>query len=140
MDGAAFDSVTGSIRRAESTRRKRSRMRPIRVIAIATTVVMALLALTDHLGWSVAVAAMLAAGAITGDNGLPFIAIPEYAGPFWSGRALGAQHTAERLVFAAAPPLFGALITAVGFPLTFAVCGLFPLAALPFVPVSIRAR
>jgi MFS family permease len=117
-----------------------SRMRPIRVIAIATTVVMALLALTDHLGWSVAVAAMLAAGAITGDNGLPFIAIPEYAGPFWSGRALGAQHTAERLVFAAAPPLFGAMITAIGFPLTFAVCGLFPLAALPFVPVSIRAR
>jgi hypothetical protein len=79
---------------------------------------------------------MLTAGAITGDNGLPFIAIPEYAGPFWSGRALGAQHTAERLVFAAAPPLFGALITAVGYPLTFAVCGLFPLAALPFVPVS----
>jgi hypothetical protein len=67
-----------------------------------------------------------AAAAITGDNGLPFIAIPEYAGPFWSGRALGAQHTAERLVFAAAPPVFGALITAVGYPLTFAVCGLFP--------------
>jgi hypothetical protein len=27
-------------------------------------------------------------------------------------------------VFAAAPPVFGALITAVGYPLTFAVCGL----------------
>lgn len=46
--------------------------------------------------------------------------------------------TAERLVFAAAPPLFGALITAVGYPLTFAVCGLFPLAALPFVPIGGR--
>jgi len=139
----AVSQLLGALARTAAGRwsdRVGSRMRPIRVIAVATTVVMVLLALTDHLGWSVAVAAMLAAGAITGDNGLPFIAIPEYAGPFWSGRALGAQHTAERLVFAAAPPLFGALITAVGYPLTFAVCGLFPLAALPFVPVGTRAR
>jgi MFS family permease len=139
----AASQLLGALARTVAGRwsdRVGSRMRPIRVIAVVTTVVMTSLALTDHLGWSVAVAVMLAAGAITGDNGLPFIAIPEYAGPFWSGRALGAQHTAERLVFAVAPPLFGAMITAIGFPLTFAVCGLFPLAALPFVPVSIRAR
>ncbi len=139
----ALSQLLGALARTVAGRwsdRIGSRMRPIRAIAVATTLVMVLLALTDHLGWSVAVAVMLAAGAIAGDNGLPFTAIPEYAGPFWSGRALGTQHTAERLVFAVAPPVFGALITAVGYPLTFAVCGFFPLAALPLIPVSTRAR
>jgi hypothetical protein len=31
---------------------------------------------------------LVVASAITGDDGLPFTAIPEIAGPFWSGRAL----------------------------------------------------
>ena len=37
---------------------------------------------------------------------------------------------------AVGPPIFGGLISAAGFPLAFAVCALFPLAALPFVPVG----
>ena len=40
-----------------------------------------------------AVAVMVVAAAITGDNGLPFTTIPEFAGPFWSGWALGTQNT-----------------------------------------------
>jgi hypothetical protein len=32
--------------------------------------------------------------------------------------------------------VFGELISASGYPLAFAVCGLFPLAALPFLPVT----
>ena len=31
--------------------------------------------------------------------------------------------------------MFGALIAAAGYPLAFAVCGLFPLAAMGLVPV-----
>jgi MFS family permease len=117
-----------------------SRMRPLRAIAVATALVLLVLALTDHLHSPLAVAVMVVALAISGDNGLPFTTIPEFAGPFWSGRALGTQNTAERLVVAAVPPVFGELITAAGYPLAFAVCGLFPLAALPFVPVSARDR
>ena len=74
--------------------------------------------------------------AITGDNGLPFTTVPELAGRYWSGRALGTQNTVERLIVAVGPPVFGELISAAGYPLAFAVCGLFPLAALPFLPVT----
>lgn len=115
-----------------------SRMWPLRVIAVATAVVMLVLALTDHLGWPVAVAVMVIASATAGDNGLPFTTIPEVAGPFWAGRALGIQNTVERLVVAGGPPVFAVLIIASGFPTAFAVCGLLPLAALPFIPVRTR--
>jgi MFS family permease len=113
-----------------------SRMRPLRILAVATTVIMLVLALSDRLNWSLAVPVMVAAAALTGDSGLPFTTIPELAGPFWSGRALSAQNALERLMVALGPPAFGALIAATGFPVAFAVCGLFPLAALPFVPVG----
>ena len=111
-------------------------MRPLRQIAFVTALVLMVLALTDHLHSPIALAAMVVALAITGDNGLPFTTVPEIAGRFWSGRALGAQNTVERLMVAVGPPIFGELITATGYPLAFAVCGLFPLAALPFVPVT----
>lgn len=111
-----------------------SRMRPLRIIAVVTSVVMIALAITDQVGWSVAVAVMVVASAITGDNGLPFTTIPEIAGPFWSGWALAKQNTFERLVVAVAPPAFAELIMAAGFPWAWALCGLFPLAALPLLP------
>jgi sugar phosphate permease len=116
-----------------------SRMRPIRTIAFTAAVVMVLLALTDHLGSPLAVVVMVVASVITVlDNGLAFTAIPEFAGPFWSGRAMGAQNTTQRLTAGAGPPVFGELIDATGYPLAFAVCGLFPLLALPLVPVGAR--
>lgn len=31
----------------------------------------------------------------TADNGLAFTAVAEIAGPYWSGRALGAQNTTQ---------------------------------------------
>lgn len=113
-----------------------SRMRPIRIIAVAAALVMMFLALTDYLHSPLAVALMVAASVITVlDNGLAFTAIPELAGPFWSGRAMGAQNTTQRLTAGVGPPVFGELIDATGYPMAFAVCGLFPLVALPFVPV-----
>lgn len=118
-----------------------SRMRPMRAIAVTAALVMGLLAVTDHFGSAMAVVMMVAASVITVmDNGLAFTAIPEFAGPFWSGRAMGTQNTTQRLTAAAGPPVFGELIDANGYPLAFAVCGLFPLLALPFVPVGARAR
>ncbi|WP_237761618.1 MFS transporter [Mycobacterium kyorinense] len=114
-----------------------SRLRPKRIIAVACFVALLVLALNDHLDSPLAEAAMVVAAVIAvAYNGLAATAITEYAGPFWSGRALGAQNTCQRVMAAAAPPTFGALITAAGYPLAFAVCALFPLAAIPLVPVN----
>ncbi len=114
-----------------------SRMRPIRIIAVAAAASMLALALTDLLRSPVSIAIMVAASVITvSDNGLAFTAIAEIAGPFWSGRALGTQNTSQLLTTGVAPPLFGALIGAAGFPLAFAVCALFPLLAFPLVPAD----
>ncbi len=48
------------------------------------------------------------------DNGLAFTAVAERAGPFWSGRALGIQNTAQFLAASAVPPLAGLAITHLG--------------------------
>jgi len=113
-----------------------SRLRPIRTIALAAAASMGLLALTDWLGSPISVAMVIVASVITvSDNGLAFTAIAEIAGPFWSGRALGVQNTSQLFTTGIVPPAFGALITAAGFPIAFAVCALFPLVALPLVPV-----
>lgn len=116
-----------------------SRLRPVRTIGIVGGLVLMALAFTDRLGpSSIAVALMAAASVIAVlDNGLESTAITEYAGPFWTGRALGLQNTYQRLMAAGAPPVFGALITASGYPLGFAVCALFPLLAVPVVPAGV---
>ncbi len=110
-----------------------SRLGPIRVIAAAAAICMLMLAITASLPWSVAV--LIVASVVTvSDNGLAFTAIAEIAGPFWSGRALGAQNTSQLLATGLTPPLFGALITAAGYPPAFAVCALFGALAIPVVP------
>ena len=134
-----FSQLLGAAARTAAGRwadRVGSRMRPLRQIALVTVGVLMILALTDYWRSPIALAVMLVALAITGDNGLPFTTVPELAGRYWSGRALGTQNTVERLIVAVGPPVFGELISAVGYPLAFAVCGLFPLAALPFLPVT----
>lgn len=112
-----------------------SRLRPIRVIAVAAAAAMLALALTDAADSRWSVVAMLVASVVTvSDNGLAFTAIAERAGPFWSGRALGTQNTSQLLTAGLTPPIFGALIGAAGFPVAFAVCALFPVLAIPLVP------
>ncbi|MCV7103321.1 MFS transporter [Mycobacterium palustre] len=114
-----------------------SRLRPVRTIAMAAAVTLLLLALTDSTGSASGVFLMVAISVIAVlDNGLEATAITEAAGPFWSGRALGAQNTAQRLTAAAAPPLFGALVMASEYPAAWALCALFPLAAVPLVPLG----
>jgi MFS family permease len=113
-----------------------SRLHPVRWIAGAAAASMGVLALTDQLDWPVAVVIMVVASVVTvSDNSLAFTAIAEIAGPFWSGRALGVQNTSQLFATGVVPPAFGALITAFGFPAAFAVCALFPLIAMPLVPV-----
>ncbi len=115
-----------------------SRMRPVRTIAVVAAVTLFLLALTDNVGSRYAVLVMLAVSVLAVlDNGLEATAITEFAGPFWSGRALGMQNTTQRLVAAAGAPLFGALIMTAEYPAAWALCGLFPLAAVPLVPIHL---
>ncbi|WP_161976437.1 MFS transporter [Mycolicibacterium sp. CH28] len=132
--------VLGALGRIAAGRwsdRTGSRLRPIRTIAIAAAASMLALALADALHSPLSIAVMVAASVITvSDNGLAFTAIAEIAGPFWSGRALGTQNTSQLLTAGLTPPLFGALIGALGFPVAFAVCALFPVVALPLVPVD----
>ena len=112
-----------------------ARMRPIRIIALAASVSMALLALTDWLNTPLSIAVVITASVVTvSDNGLAFTAIAEIAGPFWSGRALGTQNTSQLFTAGVAPPLIGGLIGVAGFPVAFAVCALLPLLAIPAVP------
>jgi len=115
----------------------RARLRPIRMIAVAAGLSMLALAITDAVHSPLSIAVMVGASAITvSDNGLAFTAIAEIAGPFWSGRALGTQNTSQLLTAGLTPPLFGALIGVLGYPVAFAVCALFPVAALPLVPAD----
>ena len=113
-------------------------MRPVRIIAIAATSTLFLLALADHLSSRYEVPLMIAVSVIAVlDNGLEATAITEFAGPFWSGRALGIQNTTQRVMAATGPPLFGALIAAARYPTAWALCGLFPLLAIPLVPTRL---
>lgn len=113
-----------------------SRMRPLRWVAVVAALTMGLLGVTAEWVPGVAVALMVLASAVTvADNGLAFTAVAERAGPFWSGRALGMQNTAQNLVASAVPPVAGLAVTAWGYPATYALVALLPLLAAPLVPV-----
>lgn len=116
-----------------------SRMRPVRVIAVASALTLFLLCLSDYVDSGFDVPLMILSSVIAVlDNGLSATAITEYAGPYWSGRALGIQNTTQRLIAASGPPVFGALITAAAYPLAWGLCGLFPLMAAPLVPTRLQ--
>ncbi len=112
------------------------RMRPLRWVTWAATASMLALGLSAQLGWGIAVVLMVVATAVTvADNGLAFTAVAERAGPFWSGRALGIQNTAQFLGASLVPPLVGLAVAASSYPAAFATAALFPLVAAPLVPV-----
>jgi MFS family permease len=118
-----------------------SRMQPVRLIAIAAAAMLFALACADQSGSVDAVFLMVAVSVIAMlDNGLEATAIAEFAGPTWSGRALGLQNTAQRLAAAAAIPLFGVLIGASRYQLAWVLCALFPMLAILFVPTGLISR
>lgn len=113
-----------------------SRLRPLRWVATAAAALMVLLAVTDAVGTPIAVAVLVLASVVTAaDNGLAFTSVAEIAGPYWSGRALGAQNTAQFLAGAAVVPLAGALIGGVGYAWAFAITAVAAVIAVPLVPV-----
>ncbi|MBD8607070.1 MFS transporter [Aeromicrobium sp. CFBP 8757] len=111
-----------------------SRLGPMRIVAVAAAATMLSLGLLS--GTPLAVALIVLATAITvADNGLAFTSVAEIGGPFWSGRAMGLQNTGQYLVSALVPPVVGAVVEGRGYGFAFAAVAIFPLVAIPLVPV-----
>lgn len=112
-----------------------SRLRPMRLVAVATVVTMTALGLVE--ATLLAVAIIIVAAAVTvASNGLAFTAVAELGGPFWSGRAMGVHNTGQYVAAALVPPFVGALVTDAGYAIAFASVALFALLAVPIVPVK----
>jgi MFS family permease len=118
-----------------------SRLRPMRLLAVASAAVM-LLAALGNASWPWLVVLAIALGAVitVADNGLGFTSTAELAGPSWTGRALGMQNTAQNIAAAATPPLLGLVIGASNYSVAFAVVAIFPLLATGVVPVRAETR
>jgi MFS family permease len=118
-----------------------SRMRPMRLLAVATALILAALAAGAAVRAPWAIAALFAAVIVSvSTNGLAFTAVAEHAGSSWAGRALGIQNTGQNAFAAATPPVLAAVIGAVGYPAAFGMVALFPLAAAALVPVGGERR
>lgn len=113
-----------------------SRMRPLRWVALAAVTSMLLLALVGLFVLPVVACILVIIGATitVADNGLAFGAVAEIAGPFWSGRALGAQNTGQWIGASLVGPLAGLLIGVAGYPVTFVAAAVCALVAVPLVP------
>lgn len=132
--GAVARIVAGAV-----SDRVGSRMRPIRGVAISVTAGLAALAVAEVLGAPGAIAVTLGVIATVlsvSDNGLAFTAVAEYAGPRWSGRALGVQNTAQFVAIAASTPLVAVVIEAFGYGPVFAGAAVIAAAAIPLVPAA----
>ncbi|MGA4669598.1 MFS transporter [Propionibacteriaceae bacterium Y1923] len=129
--GAAGRIVIGAL-----SDRVGTRVRVMRVVAMAGIGSMLLLGLAGASHWAPAAAVMLiiASTISVADNGLAYTSVAEAAGPSWAGKALGLQNTGQYLVAAAVGPVVGALIGLVGYPIAFALVGVAPLASLGLVP------
>jgi MFS family permease len=133
---AQFVGALGRIAVGSASDRVGSRTRVLRWVAVSAVVVMLALAGCGglHLAVASAVVLIVASTVSVADNGLSFTSVAEAAGPSWSGKALGIQNTGQFLAASAVGPGLGALITAVGYPVAFALVALAPLAAIPLVP------
>src|SRR4051812_21815899 len=134
--GAQVAGALGRIAAGQLSDMVASRMRPLQWGTVAAAATMVGLGAAAGLDLPLAVPLVVLATMVTvADNGLAFTAVAERAGPFWSGRALALQNTAQFLAAAAVPPLAGLAVAWQGYPATFALAAVFPLAALAMVPV-----
>lgn len=114
-----------------------SRLRPLRWVSVVAALTMGALGLAAGQDLALAVPLVVLAAVVTvAPNGLAFTAVAERAGPFWSGRALGLQNTAQFVAASAVPPVAGVAVTHLGYAAAFAVAALFPVLAAPLVPVA----
>ncbi|MFD2466656.1 MFS transporter [Amycolatopsis silviterrae] len=140
----AVAQVLGALGRLASgywSDRVGSRLRPMRQLAVASVVVMLLVAVGDATWlWLVLAALVLAAVITVADNGLGFTASAELAGVAWSGRAMGTQNTAQNIASALTPPLLGLVIGDSRYALAYCVAAIFPLLAIGLVPVRAESE
>ncbi|MCW2658253.1 MAG: major facilitator transporter [Jatrophihabitans sp.] len=116
--------------------RVRSRLVPMRQLAVASAALMFLIALgaaTDM--WFVIVGFGLGALITVADNGLAYTAVAELAGREWSGRALGVQNTVQNIAAVATSPLLAVAIGESRYALGFELVAIFPLLAIGLTPV-----
>jgi sugar phosphate permease len=120
----------------------RSRLGPMRLVALAIGVAMTILSASVYLGTSLAVGALAVAAVVTVmPNGLAFTAVAERAGPRWAGRAMGIQNTFQNVFATLAATPLALLISAAGggasgYALAFATVVAFPFAAAVLIPAA----
>jgi sugar phosphate permease len=122
--------------------RVRSRLRPMRQLAVLSAALMVLIALGAfvHQGWII-VGFALGAVVTVADNGLAYVAVAELAGSSWSGRALGVHNTLQNVAAVATAPVLAAVIGDSRYGLAFLVTALCPVLAIGLTPVRAeRAR
>jgi sugar phosphate permease len=123
-----------------------SRLGPMRLVAIAIALSMAVLASLGLAQLPMVVAALAVAGVVTTTpNGLAFTAVAERAGPRWAGKALGVQNTFQNAIGALVPTPLALVIGsagggAEGYALAFAVVALFPFVAALVIPSGSERR
>jgi sugar phosphate permease len=104
-----------------------SRIRPLRLVGLASGVTLALVAVLLDAPTALLVAALVVAGGFAmGWNGLSFTAAAELAGRARSGAALGMQQTALAAAGAIVPPAFAAIVAASSWRVGFALAAVFP--------------
>jgi sugar phosphate permease len=137
-----FAGAAGRIASGVWSDRVRSRLRPMRQLAVTSATLMAVIALGAYTElWFVLVGFALGAVITVADNGLAYTSVAEIAGSQWSGRALGVQNTVQNIAAVAAVPLLAAVIGESRYALGFVLVALFPLLAVPLTPVRAeRAR
>ena len=92
-----------------------SHLRPLRWVSLRAVAVMLLMAVAASLGAVPAAVILIVAAIVTvADNGLAYTSVAEIAGPFWSGRALGAQNTGQFLAASVVGPAVGGADQLVG--------------------------
>lgn len=113
----------------------RSRLTPMRQLAVMATMLMVVLSLGAWAqAWWVIVGFALGAVVTVADNGLAFTAVAEVAGSAWAGRALGVQNTGQNIAAVLTPPLLAAMIGEGRYAFAFAVVAIFPLLAVRVTP------
>ncbi|MCU1490347.1 MAG: major facilitator transporter [Acidimicrobiaceae bacterium] len=118
-----------------------SRLRPMRLIAVASTAAMAGVGAATHAPTPVALGAIAAASIISVvDNGLGFTATAELAGTAWAGRALGVQNTGQNVAAFLTPALVGAIVDHSSYAVAFLACAAFPALGIATVPVKGEAE
>ena len=108
-----------------------SRLRPLRLVGLASAVTLAVATALLSAPLAVLIAAFVLAGGWSMSwNGLSFTAAAEIAGRSRSGAALGMQQSALAAAGAVVPPAFAAVVAASSWRVGFALAAVFPLAGV----------